>query len=358
MDFFTKKITRRDFLKTGILAAGAITIRPWENWSILRNEFPDAEKLGRNCTEGFVQLFSKPDENSTVIDKVYEDSVVVWLREVVGEAPAGVYSRRWVETPNGYLFAPNIQPVKNIINKPYEAIPVNPSGAGFWAEVSIPYMDITFENKATSWAVNSTKPRLYYSQVLWIDTIRRNESGQVEYRVNEKYGNEGDIYWGSGEGFRPITAEEIAPIHPDAGDKKIVVDINHQVLSCYEGKSEVYFCRISSGYQGNDKYTTPLGEHWPWRKLIALRMSGSTTGAGWDTPGIAWTTMFDPGGASIHSTFWHNDFGTPRSHGCVNALPDDSKWVFRWGLPTISLAQDNIEISGPGGTVVSVVDDK
>jgi hypothetical protein len=85
-------------------------------------------------------------------------------------------------------------------------------------------------------------------------------------------------------------------------------------------------------------------------------MSGNTTGAGWDTPGIAWTTFFDPGGAAIHSTFWHNDFGTPRSHGCVNARPEDSKWVFRWGLPTISLSQDNIEISGPGGTIVNVVE--
>ncbi|MCE1255736.1 MAG: L,D-transpeptidase, partial [Anaerolineae bacterium] len=264
----------------------------------------------------------------------------------------------------GYLYAPSVQPVKNLPNQVLTVLPGSSTGQGFWAEVTIPYVDI-FPEKApcSPWLANVPKPRLYYSQVMWIDQIRTNtNTGKAEYRVNEKYGNCGDTYWAAAEAFRPITEEEISPIHPDAVDKYIHVDLNHQTLSCFEGKDEVFFCRISSGakfdYQGNavEKYSTPIGEHLPWRKSIAIHMSGGSTGAGWDTPGIAWTTFFDPDGAAIHSTFWHNDFGTPRSHGCVNARPEDSKWVFRWGLPTVSLDPGNIDITGPGGTIVDVVD--
>jgi len=231
-----------------------------------------------------------------------------------------------------------------------------------WVEVSVPYVDIFLENPpASPWLKEVPRPRLYYSQVLWVDDIRINSAGQVLYRINEQYGSYGDIFWCAAEAFRPLTLEEIAPIHPDAADKRIVVDLNYQTLSCYEGSSEVYFCRISSGAKfdasGNvvDKWSTPVGAHLPWRKVISIHMSGGSTGAGWDTPGIAWTTLFDPDGAAIHSTFWHNDFGTPRSHGCVNAAPDDSKWIFRWASPVVTLDPGNVEISGPGGTVVDVI---
>ena len=97
-------------------------------------------------------MYSKPSANSTAVGKVYEDTVVAWLREVVGEAPGGVFSRRWVETPNGYLYAPAVQPVKNSPNKPVNGLPSSSSGQGFWAEVSIPYVDI-YSEKNTLFAV-------------------------------------------------------------------------------------------------------------------------------------------------------------------------------------------------------------
>jgi len=41
-------------------------------------------------------------------------------------------------------------------------------------------------------------------------------------------------------------------------------------------------------------------------------------------------------GVSFHGTYWHNDFGTPRSHGCINLTPQAAKWVLRWTSPAIS----------------------
>lgn len=353
-------LTRREFLKRGLAGLGVVTLRPWIQWEQMLLESPDAERLGRNCTDGWIEMKTRPTDNSPTVKKLYEDTVVVWLREVIG-APRSV-SRKWVETPEGYVYAPYIQPVWNLPNEPVTSLQETSMGKGMWAEVSVPSVDIFPEHEPCSeWLREVPIPRLYYSQILWIDEIKTNSQGQVMYRCNERYGNCGDVYWAAAEAFRPMTQEELAPIHPDAEDKRIVIDLNYQTLSCYEGKEEVFFCRISSGgkfdYLGNpvDKYATPLGDHLPWRKTISIHMAGGSTGAGWDTPGIGWVTLFDPDGAAIHSTFWHNDFGVPRSHGCVNASPEDAKWIFRWSLPHITYDPGDEILKGPGGTVISVV---
>jgi lipoprotein-anchoring transpeptidase ErfK/SrfK len=162
--------------------------------------------------------------------------------------------------------------------------------------------------------------------------------------------------------MRPITHDEIAPINPEIDNKKIVVDVNKQTLSCFEGETEVYYCRVSTGWydvsQGPvGKAATPIGSFKVSRKFITLQMSGGTTGAPYDLPGIGWVSMFATGGIAIHATVWHNDFGTPKSHGCVNALPEDAKWIFRWVLPNVPYESGMVDISTSGNpsTVVQVI---
>lgn len=320
-------------------------------------DFPLDTKLGRNCTDGMINLRAKPSANAPVIKQLYEDTTLVWLRTVIGDAPAGVISRNWVETPEGYIYGPAMQPVWNKPNVPVTSLAEAPGGNGFWAEVTVPYVDIFPVNKAASpWLQEIHKPRLYYSQVMWIDNIRSGSDGRIQYHVTEKYGSYGDVYWADGAAFRPITPEEITPINPDATDKTVRIDLAHQTLSCFEGNSEVYFCRCSTGAQYDatgapvEKWSTPLGEHHIWRKLVSLHMSGGGSGAGWDTPGIPWTCLFVGDGVAIHSTFWHNDFGTPRSHGCVNCAPDDAKFIFRWTEPPVEYVSGDLTIQGIGAS--------
>jgi lipoprotein-anchoring transpeptidase ErfK/SrfK len=94
-----------------------------------------------------------------------------------------------------------------------------------------------------------------------------------------------------------------------------------------------------------DKWATPVGPHRVARKYISLQMAGGTTGAGYDLPGIGWTSIFATGGVAIHSTFWHNNYGDPMSHGCVNVSPEDAKWVFRWTLPSVPSDPGAMDIS-------------
>jgi len=62
---------------------------------------------------------------------------------------------------------------------------------------------------------------------------------------------------------------------------------------------------------------------------------------------------------AVHSTYWHNDYGVPRSHGCINVHPDDARWIFRWTNPAVEYLPGDKDISGqwpPAGTIVEVVE--
>jgi lipoprotein-anchoring transpeptidase ErfK/SrfK len=298
-----------------------------------------------------------------------EDTVVPWLREVISPKPSFVFNnQRWVETPEGFIYGAYLQPVENLPNKPVQSLANSSHGPGMWAEITVPYVDVRLEREASSnsWVgarVEAGLPlRLYYSQVFWVDQVKTDDQGQTLYRVNPNFYGGVDMLWAAAEAFRPLTPEDIAPIHPEAEEKNILIDATYQTLSCFEGKEEVYFCRVATGAKYNmsgevvDRWATPLGEHRVSRKFISLQMAGGTTGAGYDIPGIGWTIIFATGGVAIHSTFWHNNFGDPMSHGCVNVAPKDAHWIFRWTQPDVSYDPGMLDVvtTGKSGTHIWV----
>jgi hypothetical protein len=359
-------ISRREFCKVAMVGLGGFLFpnvagNPGVHWVARQAEFPQAERLGRICA-GNVPLKKRPDMESPDVSTLYEDDVIVWLREVVGSRPLW-NSQRFIETPDGFLYAANIQPVRNLPNQPLEELP-GTNNEGMWVEVSVPYADLTLDNPPprSPWLKGNLHPRVYYSQILWVDQIKKDPGGQIWYRVKELYGSYGDIFWVPGEALRPLSADDFEPIHPEIEDKTVVVDVTYQTLSCYEGKDEIYFARVSTGAkfdaQGNpvEKWSTPVGPHHIWRKMVSVHMSGGTTGGGYDLPGIGWTSLFSGNGVAIHSTFWHNNFGVPMSHGCVNARPQDAEFVFRWTAPTAPADTGDVTISGTASTQVVVVE--
>ena len=357
----TSRLSRRDVLKLAALGFGALALRPLTKLDL--PEFPQAERLGR-ITVGKVDVFIRPDAGSQIVGALYEDQVVPWVRETVGSMP-GRINQRWVETPNGFVWGGQIQPVANLPNVPIASLPTTSLGQGMWVEVTVPYVDLVLDNPPARapWLQYRESiglpARFIYSQIVWVDQIRADESGQVWYRLNEKYGS-GDLFWSPAEAFRPLTSDEISPINPLAEEKRIVVNIDYQTLSCFEGKNEVYFSRISSGalYDawGNrvDVWETPVGEFPIWRKAISLPLSGGSASAGWSLPAVGWVSLFVGSGVAIHSTYWHNNYGEPSSRGCVNASPEDAKWVFRWSQPQVPYDPGDVTVEMPGGTKVSV----
>jgi lipoprotein-anchoring transpeptidase ErfK/SrfK len=377
MTFQKHNFSRREFLKLAGISMGALALSPLNNRgnipvtapALTLADFPKADLLGRNCTTdtslewgGTIPIMMQPDVSSKKVRDAHADEVFAWKREVSADnINLNNPNQRWVETPEGYIWSPYLQPCKNLPNTP---LTVLPSGAnGFWAEVSVPYVDLILDNPApvSGWMrdhVAYNRPaRLYYSQVMWMDQVRTSDSGTIQYHVNERYGNPGDLFWADGAAFRPLTQEDVSPINPD-GDpatKKVVVNLNYQSLSCMEGDKEVYFCRVSTGMQGD---STPLGEHSVFWKLISVRMTATATGASYDLPGMSWTTFFAQNGVAIHAATSHNDFGAVRSHGCVNCRPEDAKWVFRWSQPSVPLEPGQVTWQNwqTGSTHVFVVD--
>ena len=356
-----RPVSRRDFLKLAGLGLGALALRPLTARLNIPESargfalpvFPISDLLGRNCTAdtnlsgGKIELKARPDVNSDNVRDVYGDEVFPWLKEVSAETiDYNNPNQRWVETPEGYIWSPCLQPCRNLPNTPLTALPGGK--AGFWAEVTVPYVDLILDNPApvSGWmrdhVAYNLQPRLYYSQVMWMDQVRTSDDGMIQYHVNERYGNPGDLFWADGAAFRPLTEDDISPIHPevDPATKKIVVNVNYQTLSCREGEREVYFCRVSTGISPG---STPPGEHAIWRKLISVRMSANNTGASYDLPGISWTSLFSGDGVAIHAATSHNDFGAVRSHGCVNCKPEDAKWVFRWCQPAVLLESGDLK---------------
>ncbi|HET7010429.1 MAG TPA: L,D-transpeptidase, partial [Anaerolineales bacterium] len=152
--------------------------------------------------------------------------------------------------------------------------------------------------------------------------------------------------------------EEIAPIGTGLEEKEIRVNLERQDLSAIEDGVEVYYCRISSGYafdrEGKRVWNTPIGQNWTWRKMVSRHMSGGDEVSGYDLPGVGWTILFSGTGAAIHSTYWHNDYGTPRSRGCINVRPEDGKWLFRWSNPPVTYRPGDVQslFPNPGTPVI------
>ncbi|MFN8411382.1 MAG: L,D-transpeptidase [Anaerolineales bacterium] len=375
-----RPVSRRDFLKIAGVGLGAVAFKPfdfealYEKFYIPRRlpQFPNSEIIGRLVDD--TDLRSLPNNDpilNTSIGIVKADTCIPWQREVLGNA-VGLANQKYLETEQGYIWSSRVQPTRNIPNTPITQMP--PGQSGFWVEVTVPYIDLALEGTpASPWMLDHIKynfqPRVYYGQVIWIDQIRQN-NGFVEYRWNEGadghgygYGAYGEFFWLDGAGVKVLTDEDVSPISPniDPNEKKIVADINYQTLSCFEGSTEVFFCRIASGQKYDatgavsDTLATPVGDMSAWWKIISKNMTAGNAQAGYSTPAVPWCTFISGEGVAIHGAFWHNDFGERRSHGCINVTPEDAKWIFRWTTPYISVVQSEQRLSFPDhGTPITV----
>ena len=103
-----KPYSRRNFLKLAAVGFGSLGLNPWSRlFEAL--DFPIHDRLGRAFTK--VEIKSRPDIDSQTVGVLYDDAVVPWLREVVGRHPFR-YRQRWVETPEGYIWSSDLQPVR------------------------------------------------------------------------------------------------------------------------------------------------------------------------------------------------------------------------------------------------------
>lgn len=160
---------------------------------------------------------------------------------------------------------------------------------------------------------------VYHNQVLNI-LETRTVAGQRWYRI----GPDRWVY-GAHVGVARSKARPSA-INGDA--RWVGVNLREQTAVAYEGDKPVYAALVATGLPATP---TVQGIFRTWWRLVSRKMSGGSpaTGGYYYLEEVPWTCYFYSGYA-LHAAYWHDAFGRPRSHGCVNLSPYDAWWIFRW----------------------------
>ena len=128
------------------------------------------------------------------------------------------------------------------------------------------------------------------------------------------------------------TEQVLGTTSPEGVEKWIEVSIDEQKVRAWEGNRVVMEFLISSG-----KWSpTPKGDFRIWYKTRSQTMSGGSKELGtyYYLPNVP-NNMFFYKGYAIHGAYWHNNFGTPMSHGCVNSPLASVAQLFEWAGPVV-----------------------
>lgn len=132
--------------------------------------------------------------------------------------------------------------------------------------------------------------------------------------------------------------EEILKNKSATTTKKIIINLSKEMLYAYDNEELFMQNPISTGLELTP---TPVGKFKVFKKTPSRYMQGpipEVSDQYYDLPGVPWNLYFTTGGAVIHGAYWHDHFGEPWSHGCVNLPPDKAKKLYFWadiGTPVI-----------------------
>jgi len=140
------------------------------------------------------------------------------------------------------------------------------------------------------------------------------------------------------------------------GRSWIHVSILKQSMVAYEGDTPVYVTLVSTGADGlgdpKTTHSTVRGQFLIHTKHVTATMDSDEVGDEFDLRDVPYVQYFSEGFA-FHAAYWHDTFGTPHSHGCVNLSPSDSRWLFHWTDPPVPQAWHGA-MSLRGGTLVYI----
>ena len=337
-----EKISRRDFLKLSGLGLAGLFAPPLN----FHFDDPFRDLLGRVTTR-MIWMYNHPSSEATQVKFCQRDALLNITNTTISD-DVTAHNRVWYEIgKEGFVYSGYVQPVRTILNTPRMDIPKN----GLLTEISVPFTD-AYESPDKK---SKVAYRMYYETTHWVKSVTTGEDGQVWYQVrDDKFDN---LYYARADHLRIMTEVELAPLSPHipGANKKIQVQLDEQIMIAYENDQPVFVSPISTGgIYRIGTYTTPKGSFITYYKRPSRHMAaGDIAASGFDLPGVPWVQYITESGISFHGTFWHNDFGRPHSHGCINLSMQTAKWLYRWTSPQVSI---NKEFSFGGvGTNVEIV---
>jgi hypothetical protein len=276
----------------------------------------------------YLRVYTEPDAHSKRLSKVERDTLLQIYGSVI--VPTGTGNPRWYKLKDGFINSAYIQPINQPqLNNPIPAMPKE----GFLGEVTVPFTQTTYHSRKGQWM---PMYRLYYGSLHWVTDLVESPEGKPWYQITDEWLRVN--YFVAATHLRTVSPSEVSPlsdrIPPE--EKRIEVYLADQTLLAYEGEKQVLQAPISSGR----KYMkTPQGEFQIDRKYPSKHMgNGGLTSDlnAYELVGVPWASFFHPSGIAFHGTFWHDNYGTPTSHGCVNLRIEDARWLFRWSTPVVN----------------------
>lgn len=305
------------------------------------------ELQGRVCELKSV-VYDRPSLEGVEVKVYWRDMVVPISEATIGDEKPE-HNRVWYRIgEEGYAHSGAIQPVQTLLNQPDENIPPG----GTLAEVTVPFTDAHWgPGKHFAFAY-----RFYYQTTYWISHLVHDKQGEPWYRVvDDKWDL---IFYAPATHLRLVPPDELAPLSPELSPeaKRLEVRLGEQAVIAYENDQPVFMTRAATGAVfSNGRFLTPVGQHKTFHKRPSRHMAaGDLASNGYDLPGVPWIAYITKKGVSFHGTFWHNDFGRPRSHGCINLTPAAAKWLYRWTQPVVP--PDQQDVYEDYGTRVDVVE--
>ena len=326
-------ISRRDFLKLSTLGLGTMAFSPAKG----QFDLFDDRMLVRVATDA-ISVHSQPDDTSRIVGQWYKDNLLTVYETVTAKTPA--YNPVWYRVWGGFVHRARLQRVQVLYNPTQSFFE---EGKRYLAEVTVPYTQSWRYTKYYGW-----KPlyRLYYKSVHWIDKIAEGPDAKLWYRIFD--GLASVPYHVRPSHLRMILPKEITPISPeiDFSDKRVDVNLSTQRLTAFEYEKTVFQTTISSGLnQGNPNgigLNTPTGTFHIREKMPSKHMGDGSLATdinAYELPGVPWSCFFTEAGHAFHGTYWHENYGVPMSHGCINMRTHEAKWLFRWLRPIHEGAQ-------------------
>ena len=335
-----RPISRREFLKLGGLT---LTSLAFTSFLPDFGQFDDIELI--RVARDPVSVYKKPDDKSQIVATWPRDSLIHVYETVNSGTPA--YNPIWYRVFGGYMHRARVQQVRVHYNVPLSS----PPPAKIVSELTVPYTQAYRYNQWEGWLPIY---RLYYSSIQWITGIDAGPDGKAWYVIQDE-ADKNISYFVPAVQLRPIAPEEYSPLSPDvpAGKKRIDVNLKTQTLTCFENDQVYFTTQVSTGALGME---TPAGLHNIQVKLPSRNMSTSSPLADDVIPlvGVPWTSFFTNKGHALHGTYWHNNFGVPMSHGCINMRNEDALKLFRWTRPSASsteISQSTLDVKGLGTSV-------
>jgi hypothetical protein len=127
--------------------------------------------------------------------------------------------------------------------------------------------------------------------------------------------------------FVAVTHVRQRPAAVEAHEYWIDVDLTEQIFAAYEGDRMVFAGLVSSGLA---RWPTRTGLNQVWERRLLSPMRGGVVGDDYYYIDDVAHSMYYDGEIALHGAFWHDDFGRPKSHGCVNMSPRTAEWVYNW----------------------------